>query len=143
MNKIKIKTAIVSVSDKTELKKLADYFFENNIKVISSGGTFQDLKRLNQKLNLIEVSSYTNFNEILDGRVKTLHPFIHAGILADKSKENHKKQLNDLNLNLIDLVVVNLYPFESTVKKSSKQSDCIENIDIGGPSLIRGLDEKL
>ncbi len=138
MNKIKIKTAIVSVSDKTELKKLADYFFENNIKVISSGGTFQDLKRLNQKLNLIEVSSYTNFNEILDGRVKTLHPFIHAGILADKSKENHKKQLNDLNLNLIDLVVVNLYPFESTVKKNSNQSDCIENIDIGGPSLIRG-----
>ena len=138
MNKIKIKTAIVSVSHKTELKKLADYFFENNIKVISSGGTFQDLKRLNQKLNLIEVSSYTNFNEILDGRVKTLHPFIHAGILADKSKENHKKQLNDLNLSLIDLVVVNLYPFESTLKKNSKQSDCIENIDIGGPSLIRG-----
>ena len=64
---------------------------KNNIKVISSGGTFQDLKKLNQKLNLIEVSSYTNFNEILDGRVKTLHPFIHAGILADKSKENHKK----------------------------------------------------
>ena len=117
MNKIKIKTAIVSVSDKTKLKKLADYFFENNIKVISSGGTFQNLKKLNQKLNLIEVSSYTNFNEILDGRVKTLHPFIHAGILADKSKENHKKQLNDLNLSLIDLVVVNLYPFESTVKK--------------------------
>ena len=138
MNKIKIKTALVSVSDKTELRKLADYFFENNIKVISSGGTFQDLKRLNQKLNLIEVSSYTNFNEILGGRVKTLHPFIHAGILADKSKESHKKQLNDLNLSLIDLVVVNLYPFQSTVKKNSKQSDCIENIDIGGPSLIRG-----
>ena len=138
MNKIKIKTALVSVSDKTELKKLADYFFEYNIKVISSGGTFKDLKRLNQKLKLIEVSSYTNFNEILDGRVKTLHPFIHAGILADKSKQNHKKQLNDLNLSLIDLVVVNLYPFENTVKKNSTQSACIENIDIGGPSLIRG-----
>ena len=138
MKKINIKTALVSVSDKSELEKLADYFFKYNIKVISSGGTFKSLKKLNPKLELIEVSSYTNFNEILDGRVKTLHPLIHAGILADKNNINHRNQLKNLKISSIDLVVVNLYPFETTIKKKSFESECIENIDIGGPSLIRG-----
>ncbi len=138
MKKIKVKTALVSVSDKTDLDKLADYFFENEVEVISSGGTFKALKKINAKLKLIEVASYTSFNEILDGRIKTLHPLIHAGILADKSNANHKRQLNDLKINHIDLVVVNLYPFENTVKKNSDESICIENIDIGGPSLVRG-----
>ena len=138
MKKIKIKTALVSVSDKEKLEELADYFFKNKIHVISSGGTFKHLKKSNYKLRLTEVSSYTNFQEILNGRVKTLHPLIHAGILADKNKISHKNQLNKLNINPIDLVIVNLYPFENTMKKKSTESKCIENIDIGGPSLIRG-----
>ena len=137
MKKIKIQTALVSVSDKSRLNELSDYFLKNNIKVISSGGTFKKLKIINPKLKLIEVAEYTNFNEILNGRVKTLHPRIHAGILADKNNINHKKQLNDLNFDLIDLVIVNLYPFEDSIKKL-KENECIENIDIGGPSLIRG-----
>ena len=138
MKKIKIQTALVSVSDKSRLNELSDYFLKNNIKVISSGGTFKKLKIINPKLKLIEVAEYTNFNEILNGRVKTLHPRIHAGILADKNNINHKKQLNDLNFDLIDLVIVNLYPFEDSIKKKLKENECIENIDIGGPSLIRG-----
>ncbi len=138
MKKIKIKTALVSVSDKEKLEKLADYFFKNKIHVISSGGTFKYLKKSNYKLQLTEVSSYTNFQEILNGRVKTLHPLIHAGILADKNKISHKNQLKKLNINPIDLVIVNLYPFENTMNKKSVESKCIENIDIGGPSLIRG-----
>ena len=112
MKKIKIKTALVSVSDKEKLEELADYFFKNNVHVISSGGTFKHLKKSNYKLRLTEVSSYTNFQEILNGRVKTLHPLIHAGILADKNKISHKNQLDKLNINPIDLVIVNLYPFE-------------------------------
>ena len=94
MKKIRIKTALVSVSDKTNLIKLASYFLDNNILVISSGGTFKYLKKLNPKLKLIEVSDYTKFNEILDGRVKTLHPIIHAGILADKNKAFFLKRFN-------------------------------------------------
>ena len=117
MKKIKIKTALVSVSDKEKLEELADYFFINNVHVISSGGTFEHLKKSNYKLRLTEVSSYTNFQEILNGRVKTLHPLIHAGILADKNKISHKNQLDKLNINPIDLVIVNLYPFENTIKK--------------------------
>ena len=138
MKKIKIKTALVTVSDKEKLKKLADYFFKNKVHVISSGGTFKYLKKLNHNLQLTNVSSYTNFQEILDGRVKTLHPLIHAGILADKNKRNHINQLNHLKIDPIDLVIVNLYPFENTIKKKSSEANCIENIDIGGPSLIRG-----
>ena len=105
--------------------------------MISSGGTFKYLKKLNPKLKLIEVSDYTKFNEILDGRVKTLHPIIHAGILADKNKASHINQLSHLKTNPIDLVIVNLYPFEKTINKTSIETKCIENIDIGGPSLIR------
>ena len=133
MKKIKIQTALVSVSDKSRLNELSDYFLKNNIKVISSGGTFKKLKIINPKLKLIEVAEYTNFNEILNGRVKTLHPRIHAGILADKNNINHKKQLNDLNFDFIDLVIVNLYPFEDSIKKKLKENECIENIDIGVP----------
>ena len=121
MKKIKIQTALVSVSDKSRLNELSDYFLKNNIKVISSGGTFKKLKIINPKLKLIEVAEYTNFNEILNGRVKTLHPRIHAGILADKNNINHKKQLNDLNFDLIDLVIVNLYPFEDSIKKVKRK----------------------
>ena len=131
MKKIKIKTALVSVSDKEKLEELADYFFKNNVHVISSGGTFKHLKKSNYKLRLTEVSSYTNFQEILNGRVKTLHPLIHAGILADKNKISHKNQLDKLNINPIDLVIVNLYPFENTIKKN-RQSPNVSKILILG-----------
>tara|TARA_B100000035_G_scaffold311781_1_gene321950 strand:+ start:1127 stop:2665 length:1539 start_codon:yes stop_codon:yes gene_type:complete len=137
--KIKVKTALVSVSDKQGLERISEYFIKNDILVFSSGGTYNHLKKINPRLKLIEVSSYTKFNEILDGRVKTLHPLIHAGILADKYNSKHISQLNLLKIKTIDLVIVNLYPFEKTLNKSnSTESDCIENIDIGGPSLIRG-----
>ncbi len=137
--KIKIKTALVSVSDKQGLEKIAKYLFENDILVFSSGGTFHYLRQIDPRLKLVEVSSYTRFNEVLDGRVKTLHPMIHAGILADKYNSKHISQLDSLKIKTIDLVIVNLYPFEETLNKtSSTKSDCIENIDIGGPSLIRG-----
>ena len=135
----KIKTALVSVSDKEGLEKIAEYFLKNDILVFSSGGTYTHLKKINPQLKLIEVSSYTKFSEILNGRVKTLHPLIHAGILADKYNPDHISQLESLNIRTIDLVIVNLYPFEKTLNKdNSTESDCIENIDIGGPSLIRG-----
>ena len=137
--KVKIKTALVSVSDKQGLEKMAEYFLNNGIIVFSSGGTYNYLRKIDPRLKLIEVSSYTKFSEILDGRVKTLHPLIHAGILADKYNSKHISELNRLNIKAIDLVIVNLYPFENTLNKTnSTESNCIENIDIGGPSLIRG-----
>lgn len=137
--KVKIKTALVSVSDKQGLEKIAKYLLENDILVFSSGGTYHYLRKINPRLKLLEVSTYTKFKEILDGRVKTLHPLIHAGILADKYNSKHISQLDRLNIKTIDLVIVNLYPFEKTLyEKNSTESDCIDNIDIGGPSLIRG-----
>ena len=137
--KVKIKTALVSVSDKQGLEKIAKYLFKNDILVFSSGGTYDYLKKIDPRLKLVEVSAYTKFKEVLDGRVKTLHPLIHAGILADKYNSKHISQLDSLNIKTIDLVIVNLYPFEETLNKNnSTDSDCIDNIDIGGPSLIRG-----
>ena len=93
MNQIKIKKAIVSVSNKMYLEKLLPYFLENKIKILSTGGTFKALKKLSDKLNIQSISEYTGFPEILDGRVKTLHPLIHSGILADRFDQNHKSQL--------------------------------------------------
>ena len=139
MSKINIRKAIVSVSDKNLLNKIGKYFLKYNIVVLSTGGTYKFLKKNFPDLKIKEIAAFTNFNEILDGRVKTLHPLIHAGILANKENPSHLKQLKQLGISSIDLVVVNLYPFEkiSTKRKSSK-TECIENIDIGGPSMIRG-----
>ena len=139
MTKIEIKRAIVSVHDKSCLSLLADYFIKYKIEVLSTGGTARFLKNYSAKLKIIEISEFTNFSEILDGRVKSLHPKIHSGILAKKKDKNHIKELKKIKIPYIDLVVVNLYPFEKVVndQKSGKQK-CIENIDIGGPTLIRG-----
>ena len=139
MTKIEIKRAIVSVHDKSFLSLLADYFIKYKIEVLSTGGTARFLKNYSAKLKIIEISEFTNFSEILDGRVKSLHPKIHSGILAKKKDKNHIKELKKIKTPFIDLVVVNLYPFEKVVndQKSGKQK-CIENIDIGGPTLIRG-----
>ena len=139
MTKIQIKKAIVSVHDKTNLNVLADYFIKYKVEVLSTGGTARFFKSYSAELKIIEISEFTNFNEILGGRVKSLHPYIHSGILGKKNDRNHIKELNKIKVPFIDLVVVNLYPFENIVNdKKSKRQLCIENIDIGGPTLIRG-----
>ena len=138
MKTIQIKRAIVSVFDKTYLDSLADYFVKNNIEVLSTGGTAKFLKKFSKKIKLVEISKFTKFDEILGGRVKSLHPFVHSGILAKKDDLNHKKELKKINVPFVDLVVVNLYPFEKVIEETnSSKQECIENIDIGGPSLIR------
>ena len=109
VNKI-IKKALVSVSDKSNLKILADFFYRNQIEVLSTGGTSKELKKLTPEIKITQISHYTGSKEILDGRVKTLHPKIHAGILADKQNKKHMLELKKNSTDPIDLVVVNLYP---------------------------------
>ena len=131
----KIKTALISVSDKSNLIPLLKILKKNKIKIISSGGTFEKIKKL--KFNCIEVSEFTNSPEILEGRVKTLHPKIHAGILNKRDSKVHLKDLRVNNFENIDLVIVNFYPFENTLNKTTNQSKIIENIDVGGPTMVR------
>jgi len=133
--KKKIKTALISVSDKKNLKPLLNILVKNKIKIISSGGTYKEIIKLNFKC--LEVSKFTNSPEILDGRVKTLHPKIHAGILNKRKKKSHFKDLQDNNFENIDLVIVNFYPFEDTLKKTKNHKKIIENIDVGGPTMVR------
>ena len=133
--KKKIKTAIISVSDKKNLRPLLNILKKNKIKIISSGGTYKEIKRL--KFKCIEVSKFTNSPEILEGRVKTLHPKIHAGILNKREKKSHFKDLKDNGFENIDLVIVNFYPFENTLKKTRNYKKIIENIDVGGPTMVR------
>ncbi len=131
----KIKSALISVSDKSDLKPLLQILKKNKIKLISSGGTFKSIQKL--KFNCLEVSDFTGFNEILDGRVKTLHPKIHAGILNKRNNKSHLKDLRKNNFENIDLVIVNFYPFEKTLKKTKNHNKIIENIDVGGPTMVR------
>ena len=131
----KIKTALISVSDKNNLKPILETLKKYHIKIISSGGTYKEIKKL--KFNCLEVSDFTDSPEILEGRVKTLHPKIHAGIL---NKRNNKTHLNDLkknNFENIDLVIVNFYPFEKTLENTNNHKKIIENIDVGGPTMVR------
>jgi phosphoribosylaminoimidazolecarboxamide formyltransferase/IMP cyclohydrolase len=132
---MKIKTALISVSDKRNLKPLLNVLKKNKVKIISSGGTFKAIKKL--KFNCIEVSEFTNSPEILEGRVKTLHPKIHAGILNRRDSKLHLKDLRVNNFENIDLVIVNFYPFENTLKNTNNHSKIIENIDVGGPTMVR------
>ena len=111
---IKIKNALISVSDKTNLNKLLTFLNKYKINIISSGGTFKEIKKLGFKCQ--EVSKFTRFNEMLDGRVKTLHPKVHAGILNDRLNKKHKKEMIEKKFKDIDLIVVNFYPFQKTVK---------------------------
>jgi phosphoribosylaminoimidazolecarboxamide formyltransferase / IMP cyclohydrolase len=131
----KIKKALISVSDKKNLKSLLKVLVDYKIQLISSGGTYKEIKKL--KFNCIEVSNYTNSPEILGGRVKTLHPKIHAGILSKRNNKSHKRDLKNNNFKEIDLVIVNFYPFEKTLKKTNNHQKIIENIDIGGPTMVR------
>ncbi len=132
---MKIKTALISVSDKRNLKPLLNVLKKNKVKIISSGGTYKEIKKL--KFSSIEVSNFTNSPEILEGRVKTLHPKIHAGILNKRVSKLHLKDLRVNNFENIDLVIVNFYPFENTLKNTNNHSKIIENIDVGGPTMVR------
>ena len=131
----KIKTALISVSDKKNLKPLLNILRKNKVKIISSGGTYKEIIKL--KFQCLEVSEFTNSPEVLEGRVKTLHPKIHAGILNKRNSKSHLKDLKKNNYENIDLVIVNFYPFENTLKKTNKHSAIIENIDVGGPTMVR------
>ncbi|MCP5462559.1 MAG: bifunctional phosphoribosylaminoimidazolecarboxamide formyltransferase/IMP cyclohydrolase [bacterium] len=132
----KIKRAVISVSDKTGVIDFAKALHSMGIELISTGGTAQSLKDAGLPVTL--VSHYTGSPEILDGRVKTLHPKIHAGLLAVRDNKEHQEELSKLNIHLIDMVVVNLYPFYETVMKVGiSQEEIIENIDIGGPTMLR------
>ena len=134
MNK-KIKKAIISLSDKSDIKLILSALEKYKINIISSGGTSKKIKKLGFKCT--EVSEYTNTDEILDGRVKTLHPKLYAGILSKRENKNHKKELKKNNYEEIDLVIVNFYPFETTLKNTKNHNKLIENIDVGGPTLVR------
>ena len=131
----KIKTALISVSDKNYLRPLLNSLKKNNIKIISSGGTYKEIKKL--KFKCLEVSKFTNSPEILEGRVKTLHPKIHAGILNKRNNKIHIKDLKNNNFENIDLVIVNFYPFEKALNTSKNHEKIIENIDVGGPTMVR------
>ena len=131
----KIKKALISVSDKKNLKDLLKVLTRHKIELISSGGTYKEIKKL--KFKCLEVSEYTGSPEILGGRVKTLHPKIHAGILSKRNNRSHIKDLKNNNFKEIDLVIVNFYPFEKALEQTSNHKKIIENIDIGGPTLVR------
>ena len=131
----KIKKALISVSDKKNLKNILKALTKYKIELISSGGTYKEIKKL--KFKCLEVSEYTNFPEILGGRVKTLHPKIHAGILSKRNNKSHKNDLKTNNFEEIDLVIVNFYPFEKTLEQTNNHLKIIENIDVGGPTMVR------
>ena len=131
----KINTALISVSDKKNLKPLLNALKKNKIKIISSGGTYKEIKKL--KFKCLEVSKFTSSPEILEGRVKTLHPKIHAGILNKRKNKTHLRDIKKNNFENIDLVIVNFYPFEETLKNTKNHEKIIENIDVGGPTMVR------
>ena len=131
----KIKRALISVSNKENLRPLLKVLKKFKIEILSSGGTYKKIKNL--KFKATEISNFTNYPEILDGRVKTLHPKIHGGILNKRNNKKHSNDLKKNNIENIDLVIVNFYPFENIVKKKSSHSNIIENIDIGGPAMVR------
>ena len=131
----KIKRALISVSDKKNLRPLLNSLKKYKIEIISSGGTYKEIKKLGYKST--EISDYTGSAEILDGRVKTLHPKIHAGILNKRNNRSHHLDIKKNNFKNIDLVIVNFYPFEETLKKTTNHKKIIENIDVGGPTMVR------
>lgn len=132
---IKIRRAIISVSDKNGIVELAKFLSENGVEILSTGGTAKVLRE--NGIGATDVSAFTGFPEILDGRVKTLHPKIYGGLLSIRDNKEHQRQMTENKLVPIDLVVCNLYPFESTLKRGASHEEVIENIDIGGPTMIR------
>ncbi len=131
----RVTRALLSVSDKTGLIEFATALAGHGIELVSTGGTAKALAQAG--LKVIDVSELTGFPEMMDGRVKTLHPKVHGGLLAIRDNAEHKSAMTAHGIAPIDLLVVNLYPFEATVDKGASEEDCIENIDIGGPAMIR------
>src|ERR1700739_3767235 len=132
---VAIRRACISVSDKAGLVPFARALAERGVEILSTGGSAKALRDAGVPVK--EVSDHTGFPEIMDGRVKTLVPQIHGGILGRRDVPEHMEQMRVHNIAPIDLVAVNLYPFEETVAKGAPLEDCVENIDIGGPALIR------
>ena len=131
-----IRRALVSVWDKAGLDDLARALHANGVEIVSTGSTAATIAALG--IPVTQVSELTGFPECLDGRVKTLHPRVHAGLLADVRLESHREQLVELDVTAFQLLVVNLYPFVATVASGASQDECIEQIDIGGPAMVRG-----
>ena len=134
-DQVPVKRALLSVYDKTNLVELATQLHANGVELISTGSTAATIAAAG--IPVTPVEQVTGFPECLEGRVKTLHPKIHAGILADRRKDAHLAQLRELQVAPIDLVVVNLYPFTDTVASGADFDACVEQIDIGGPSMVR------
>ena len=132
---LKVKNALISVSNKENLISLLKTLKKFNINIISSGGTYASIKKMGYEC--VELSKYTGFEEMLDGRVKTLHPKIHAGILHDRQNKKHKNEMSKQKFPAIDLIVVNFYPFQKIVTNTKNSKQIIENIDIGGPTMVR------
>ena len=130
-----IRRALVSVYDKSGLPELAAALHKAGVEIVSTGSTAKTIA--DTGVPVVEVSTLTGFPECLEGRVKTLHPTVHAGILADTRKDDHLAQLTELGVEAFELVVVNLYPFTQTVASGASQDECVEQIDIGGPSMVR------
>ncbi|HEY5419364.1 MAG TPA: bifunctional phosphoribosylaminoimidazolecarboxamide formyltransferase/IMP cyclohydrolase, partial [Marmoricola sp.] len=134
-DRIAIRRALVSVYDKAGLEDLVRGLHDAGVALVSTGGSAALIEKLG--LPVTRVEDLTGFPECLDGRVKTLHPRVHAGILADRRLESHVQQLADLGIEAFDLVVSNLYPFTDTVMSGAGPDECVEQIDIGGPSMVR------
>src|ERR1700756_4879451 len=133
---MKIPRALISVSDKSGIAKLARELERQGVDIISTGGTADLLRK--EKIPVREISSFTAFPEVLEGRVKTLHPRVHGGLLYKRGNPKHEAEARECGFEPIDMVVVNLYPFEKTIQKPDVTlPEAIENIDIGGPSMIR------
>jgi phosphoribosylaminoimidazolecarboxamide formyltransferase/IMP cyclohydrolase len=131
----KISRCLISVSDKSGIVELAKYLVAQGVEIISTGGTYKLLKEKN--IPAKDISDFTGFPEMMDGRVKTLHPKVHGGLLAVLDNANHVKAAKEHQIQSIDLLVINLYPFVETVAKTNDEEEIIENIDIGGPAMVR------
>ena len=132
---VTIRRALLSVSDKAGLAELGKALAARGVELVSTGGTAKSLREAG--LTVLDVSELTGFPEMMDGRVKTLHPKVHGGLLAVRDDPEHARAMSEHGIGAIDLVVVNLYPFQQTVAKGAGRDEIIENIDIGGPSMVR------
>ncbi|MEO1643078.1 MAG: bifunctional phosphoribosylaminoimidazolecarboxamide formyltransferase/IMP cyclohydrolase, partial [Pseudomonadota bacterium] len=133
--KTRIRRALISVSDKEGLVERAKRLAAHGVDLVSTGGTARALKEAG--LEVKDVADLTGYPEMMDGRVKTLHPAVHGGLLYLRDNESHKADADKHGIEAIDLVYINLYPFEATVASGAGFEDCIENIDIGGPAMLR------
>ena len=132
---VPIRRALISLSDKSGLDELAAGLARAGVELVSTGGTASKLRELGHPVR--DISDLTGFPEMMDGRVKTLHPKVHGGLLAVRDNMEHVASMEEHGIGAIDLVVVNLYPFEATLAKGAERDEIIENIDIGGPSMVR------